>query len=110
MKKIIPVSLIQQAAIKKGVAYLKACMNKGKIVGNSIELSLQDYNEIKKSFAGNQLKQQPAVQQPAVQQPAVQEPVKKEAVQEQMTTQVQKQKTDIVTQKQLTNGSQVAKN
>ena len=105
MKKIIPVSLIQQAAIKKGVAYLKACMNKGKIVGNSIELSLQDYNEIKKSFAGNQLKQQPAVQQPAVQ-----EPVKKEAVQEQMTTQVQKQKTDIVTQKQLTNGSQVAKN
>jgi hypothetical protein len=98
MKKIIPVSLIQQAANKKGVAYLDACMNKGKIVGNSIELSLQDYNEIKKSFDGTKLKQETAVSEQVVQQP-----VKTAVVHTQGATQAQKQRGDVAIQKQLTN-------
>ena len=78
MKKSIPVSLIQQAAIKKGVAYLKACMNKGKIVGSNLELSLQDYNEIKKDSSANKPVEQPVKQEA---QPVKQEaqPVKQEA-------------------------------
>ena len=71
MKKSIPVSLIQQAAIKKGVAYLKACMNKGKIVGSNLELSLQDYNEIKKDSSANKPVEQPVKQEA--------QPVKQEA-------------------------------